>query len=182
MIPVSSVRDHEAYQEFTIGTCLAVARAGFIQRMSLENSFAVESSFTVRFTRTFNSGTCSDLSAPRDHIEFEQLVSRPQPKTGLAPFRTQLNNKHHRKDCMDKKLDTVFGIPVDANWNVATAGKRGPALLQNIWFVNKMGALRSRGYFRAQYACPCGPRKDELEGGRSCRSTLLNSSAPSFWF
>jgi len=25
---------------------------------------------------------------------------------------------------MDKKLDTVFGIPVDANWNIATAGKR----------------------------------------------------------
>jgi catalase len=39
---------------------------------------------------------------------------------------------------MDKKLDTVFGIPVDDNWNIATAGKRGPALLQNIWFVNKM--------------------------------------------
>ena len=38
---------------------------------------------------------------------------------------------------MDKKPDTVFGIPVDDNWNIATAGKRGPALLQNIWF-NKM--------------------------------------------
>jgi catalase len=39
---------------------------------------------------------------------------------------------------MDKKLDTVLGIPVDDNWNIATAGKRGPALLQNIWSVNKM--------------------------------------------
>ena len=68
MTPVSSVRDHEAYQEFTIGTRLAVERARLIQRMSLENSFVVESSFTVRVTRTFNSGTCSDLSAPRDHI------------------------------------------------------------------------------------------------------------------
>jgi hypothetical protein len=181
VIPVSSVRDHEAYQEFTIGTRLAVARAGFIQRMPLENSFAVESSFAVHFTRIFNSGACSDLSTPRDHIEFEQLVSSRNRKSGWRRFE-QLNNKHHRKDCMDKKLDTVFGIHVDANWNIATAGKRGPALLQNIWFVNKMGAFRSRGYFRAQYACPCGPRKDELEGGRSCRSTLLNSSAPSFWF
>ena len=39
---------------------------------------------------------------------------------------------------MDKKLATVLGIPVDDNWNIATAGKRGSALLQNIWFVNKM--------------------------------------------
>ena len=39
---------------------------------------------------------------------------------------------------MDKKLATVLGIPVDDNWNIATAGKRGPVLLQNIWFVNKM--------------------------------------------
>jgi catalase len=39
---------------------------------------------------------------------------------------------------MDKKLATVPGIPVDDNWNIATAGKRDPVLLQNIWFVNKM--------------------------------------------
>ena len=68
MITVSSVRDHEAYQEFTIGTRLAVERARLIQRMSLENSFVVESSFTVRVTRTFNSGTCSDLSTPWENI------------------------------------------------------------------------------------------------------------------
>jgi len=42
------------------------------------------------------------------------------------------------KDSMDKKLATALGIPVDDNWNIATAGKRGPALLQNIWFVTKM--------------------------------------------
>src|SRR5216683_2405560 len=37
-----------------------------------------------------------------------------------------------------KKLTTAFGAPVDDNQNIATAGKRGPALLQNIWFVEKM--------------------------------------------
>jgi catalase len=39
---------------------------------------------------------------------------------------------------MDKKLATVLDIPVDDNWNIATASKRSPALVQNIWFVNKM--------------------------------------------
>jgi catalase len=39
---------------------------------------------------------------------------------------------------MDRKLTTSFGAPVDDNQNIATAGKRGPALLQNIWFLEKM--------------------------------------------
>jgi catalase len=39
---------------------------------------------------------------------------------------------------MDKKLTTSFGAPVDDNQNIATAGKRGPALLQNIWFIEKI--------------------------------------------
>src|SRR6202163_29132 len=37
-----------------------------------------------------------------------------------------------------KKLTTAFGAPVDDNQNIATAGERGPALLQNIWFLEKM--------------------------------------------
>jgi catalase len=37
-----------------------------------------------------------------------------------------------------KKLTTAFGAPVDDNQNIATAGKRGPALLQNVWLVEKM--------------------------------------------
>jgi hypothetical protein len=66
--PVSPVRDYERYEEFTIGTRLAVARLRLIQRMSLENSFAVESSFAVRFTRTFDRGACPDLGTSRVHI------------------------------------------------------------------------------------------------------------------
>ena len=90
-----------------------------------------------------DSGCCSGprnfcyLTRKLPVLEFEQLVSSRNRKSGW-PFRTQLNNKHHRKDSMDKKLATVLGIPVDDNWNIATAGKRGPASLQNIWFVNKM--------------------------------------------
>src|SRR3984885_6413337 len=37
-----------------------------------------------------------------------------------------------------KKLTTAFGAPVDDNQNIATAGERGPALLQNIWLLEKM--------------------------------------------
>jgi len=37
-----------------------------------------------------------------------------------------------------KKLTTAFGAPVSDNQNIKTAGKRGPALLQDAWFLEKM--------------------------------------------
>jgi catalase len=37
-----------------------------------------------------------------------------------------------------KKLTTAFGAPVDDNQNIKTAGKRGPALLENVWLIEKM--------------------------------------------
>lgn len=39
---------------------------------------------------------------------------------------------------MDKKLTTATGTPVPDNQNILTAGKRGPALLQDFWFLEKM--------------------------------------------
>ena len=36
------------------------------------------------------------------------------------------------------KLTTVAGAPVPDNNNVATAGKRGPMLLQDVWFLEKL--------------------------------------------
>ncbi|PKG73654.1 catalase [Shewanella sp. GutCb] len=37
-----------------------------------------------------------------------------------------------------KKLTTAFGAPVSDNQNVKTAGKRGPMLLENAWFLEKL--------------------------------------------
>ena len=37
-----------------------------------------------------------------------------------------------------KKLTTVAGCPVIDNQNVMTAGKRGPQLLQDVWFLEKL--------------------------------------------
>lgn len=37
-----------------------------------------------------------------------------------------------------KKLTTRTGSPVADNQNIQTAGKRGPALLQDVWFLEKM--------------------------------------------
>jgi len=37
-----------------------------------------------------------------------------------------------------KKLTTATGTPVPDNQNILTAGKRGPALLQDFWFLEKM--------------------------------------------
>jgi len=42
----------------------------------------------------------------------------------------------NKKD--EKNLTTAAGVPVADNQNVATAGKRGPMLLQDIWFLEKL--------------------------------------------
>jgi catalase len=39
---------------------------------------------------------------------------------------------------MNKKLTTAFGAPVPDNQNIQTAGPRGPALLQDVWFLEKL--------------------------------------------
>jgi len=38
----------------------------------------------------------------------------------------------------EKKLTTTAGVPVTDNQNVITAGRRGPQLLQDIWFLEKL--------------------------------------------
>ncbi|WP_027389929.1 catalase [Chrysiogenes arsenatis] len=38
----------------------------------------------------------------------------------------------------EKKLTTTGGAPVPDNQNVLTAGKRGPMLLQDVWFLEKL--------------------------------------------
>ena len=37
-----------------------------------------------------------------------------------------------------KKLTTIQGAPVADNENVLTAGPRGPMLLQDVWFLEKL--------------------------------------------
>jgi catalase len=37
-----------------------------------------------------------------------------------------------------KKLTTAAGAPVPENQNTMTAGPRGPALLQDVWFLEKL--------------------------------------------
>ena len=39
---------------------------------------------------------------------------------------------------MKRKLTTVFGTPVADNQNIQTAGPNGPALLQDVWFLEKL--------------------------------------------
>ncbi|MFH1112829.1 MAG: catalase [Pseudomonadota bacterium] len=41
-------------------------------------------------------------------------------------------------DKSDKTLTTAFGSPVPDNQNVLTAGPRGPQLLQDVWFLEKL--------------------------------------------
>jgi catalase len=44
-----------------------------------------------------------------------------------------------RKEAVNKKLTTVAGAPVVDNQNTMTAGPRGPVLLQDVWFLEKLG-------------------------------------------
>ncbi len=39
---------------------------------------------------------------------------------------------------MNKKLTTAAGVPVVDNQNIQTAGPRGPALLQDVWYLEKL--------------------------------------------
>ncbi|MNL55356.1 Catalase [compost metagenome] len=41
----------------------------------------------------------------------------------------------------NEKLTTVAGAPVPDNFNIETAGRRGPALLQDIWLIEKLARL-----------------------------------------
>lgn len=38
-----------------------------------------------------------------------------------------------------KKITTAAGAPVAENQNIQTAGERGPALMQNVWYMEKLG-------------------------------------------
>jgi catalase len=44
-----------------------------------------------------------------------------------------------KKNEQKKKLTTVAGAPVFDNQNTMTAGPRGPALLQDVWYLEKLG-------------------------------------------
>src|SRR5260370_42088647 len=76
----------------------------------------------------------------RSHNEFA-LYGQPfrglplRPEVRERPSNQQPTTKERR---IMKKLTTAFGAPVDDNQNIKTAGKRGPALLENIWFIEKM--------------------------------------------
>ena len=41
----------------------------------------------------------------------------------------------------DKKLTTNAGAPVPDNQNAMTAGPRGPLLMQDVWFLEKMASF-----------------------------------------
>lgn len=44
----------------------------------------------------------------------------------------------HREGKYVDKLTTAFGAPVPDDDNTMTAGPRGPALLQDVWFLEKI--------------------------------------------
>ena len=53
-----------------------------------------------------------------------------------SPSQTSLTNSANPGP-HSETIDFIEQVRVNDNWNIAAAGKRGPALLQNIWFVNK---------------------------------------------
>jgi catalase len=45
------------------------------------------------------------------------------------------------EESKNKELATNAGAPVTDNQNILTAGRRGPALLQDAWYLEKLGHL-----------------------------------------
>lgn len=86
---------------------------------------------------------------------------------------------------MSKKgLTTAAGAPVVDNNNVITAGKRGPMLLQDVWFLEKLAHFdreviperrmhasdrRLRHLYRHPRHYPLHPRQDLLRGRQTDR-------------
>ncbi len=60
--------------------------------------------------------------------------------TELSSYRLQIcTQAQYEVDVLkDKKLTTIFGCPVAHNQDVLTAGSRGPQLLQDVWFLEKL--------------------------------------------
>src|SRR5690606_23582457 len=52
----------------------------------------------------------------------------------MKKFPEVLNVSNEKK----KRMTTAAGAPVYNNQNVLTAGRRGPMLLQDIWFIEKL--------------------------------------------
>src|SRR5690606_7719887 len=76
-------------------------------------------------------------SGPRLGSHVPSLASRssaePLPRSLYPP-----GTACQRTRPMTKKLTTVAGAPVPDNQNTLTAGLRGPALLQDVWLLEKL--------------------------------------------
>ena len=53
----------------------------------------------------------------------------------------------------EKKLTTAFGAPVPDNRNSATAGKRGPVLMQDVWLMEKLAHFEREVIPEPPHAC-----------------------------
>jgi len=73
-----------------------------------------------------------------------------------------------------KKLTTNAGAPVPDNQNVLTAGPRGPMLLQDVWFLEKLAHFDREVIPERRSACDClywGNRKMERQNNRRSQRT-----------
>lgn len=59
---------------------------------------------------------------------------------GLIRYNRDIDDNEYTLLTMEKKqkLTTEAGAPVGDNQNIQTAGPHGPALLQNVWLIEKL--------------------------------------------
>ena len=58
----------------------------------------------------------------------------------------QFNQRRTEMSDSKKKLTTGSGAPVPDNQNVLTAGPRGPMLMQDVWFLEKLATLIAKSF------------------------------------
>ncbi len=66
----------------------------------------------------------------------------------------------NEKEVKKEKLTSVTGAPVPDNQNAVTAGPRGPMLLQDVWFLEKLAhggfdEMRKGHAVRFAFLCFC---------------------------
>jgi catalase len=81
--------------------------------------------------RTNNGGF-----SPLAEVEIRRPEADGAAKAGYLGFVSNIK----RASIMDSKkpLTTAAGAPVVDNFNIQTAGPRGPALLQDVWLIEKL--------------------------------------------
>src|SRR6185437_1858453 len=123
------------------GPCVRMRRASssssVVIRLLTSASVTIEHGGFARSRQRPGEATYVEANLPDRRARSADTLDRTAT---LIYFRIVLVSFGHKESAVaeDKKLTTAAGTPVVDNQNVVTAGRRGPMLLQDVWFLEKL--------------------------------------------